>query len=193
MLSLAGSVALVLAGRAVWPLFAARLVTGLSSGAAFSAGTAWLRELSHPPFGTASDHTIARRAAVAMTIGFALGPLVPGTLAQWAPLPRVVPYLPHIALMGIVLLALPAAPETVSDGASGTIRRALPNLRSGRFRGIVAPTAPWVFAAPAIAFALLPSVVGADRASDGVALTARDHDALRARRRHGSAAGAPPG
>jgi hypothetical protein len=32
--------------------------------------------------------------------------------------------------------------------------------------------APWVFAAPAIAFALLPSVVGADHATDGIALTA---------------------
>jgi MFS family permease len=32
--------------------------------------------------------------------------------------------------------------------------------------------APWVFAAPAIAFALLPSIVGAGHASDGVALTA---------------------
>lgn len=32
--------------------------------------------------------------------------------------------------------------------------------------------APWVFAAPAIGFALLPSVVGAEHASDGIALTA---------------------
>jgi len=32
--------------------------------------------------------------------------------------------------------------------------------------------APWVFAAPAIAFALLPSVVGADQATNGVALGA---------------------
>ena len=32
--------------------------------------------------------------------------------------------------------------------------------------------APWVFAAPAIAFALLPSVVGAEHAADGTALTA---------------------
>ena len=32
--------------------------------------------------------------------------------------------------------------------------------------------APWVFAAPAVAFALLPSVVGAAHATDGIALTA---------------------
>jgi hypothetical protein len=40
------------------------------------------------------------------------------------------------------------------------------------FRRTTAPMAPWVFAAPAIAFALLPSVVGAARATDGIALTA---------------------
>jgi hypothetical protein len=32
--------------------------------------------------------------------------------------------------------------------------------------------APWVFAAPAIAFALLPSVVGAQHAAEGIAVTA---------------------
>ena len=36
----------------------------------------------------------------------------------------------------------------------------------------MAPTAPWVFAAPAVAFALLPSVVGAARAADGTAVVA---------------------
>lgn len=48
----------------------------------------------------------------------------------------------------------------------------MPGVRSARFRGIVAPIAPWVFAAPVIAFALLPSIVGADRATSGIALTA---------------------
>jgi hypothetical protein len=52
------------------------------------------------------------------------------------------------------------------------VARALPALRESRFRRLVAPMAPWVFAAPAIAFGLLPSVVGADRATDGIALTA---------------------
>jgi hypothetical protein len=37
---------------------------------------------------------------------------------------------------------------------------------------VVAPLAPWVFAAPAIAFALLPSVVGAAHAANGIALSA---------------------
>ena len=36
---------------------------------------------------------------MAMTIGFALGPLVAGLLASGRPIPGVTAYLPHIALM----------------------------------------------------------------------------------------------
>ncbi len=171
-LSLAGTLALVVADHAVAPLYAGRFLTGLGSGAAFGAGTAWLRELSRPPFGDATDHAAARRGAVTMTIGFAAGPLVSGLLAQWAPDPGVVPYLPHVALMLAVLALVPGAAETVVRGGGGAISRALPSLRQPRFLRVVAPTAPWVFAAPAVAFALLPSVVGAAHATDGIALTA---------------------
>jgi hypothetical protein len=198
--SLLASLLLMAARWGVAPLFAGRLLAGMSSGAVFGAGTAWLRELSRPgrcrwrgdecrsgshptasdshrrrpPLGRASDQTAARRAAVAMTSGFALGPLVAGLLAQWAPAPTAVPYLPHVAVMAAALVLLRGARETVT--ADGRGRRALrlsaPGLRSPRFRFVVAPMAPWVFAAPAIAFALLPSVVGAGQAADGVALTA---------------------
>ena len=70
-------------------LFAGRLVVGLASGSAFSAGAAWIKELS-------ADRRMRTRcrgrarggpAGSAMTLGFALGPLVAGVLAQWAPLP----------------------------------------------------------------------------------------------------------
>lgn len=170
-LSLAASVLLATAGHTVALLFAGRLVAGLSSGAAFGAGTAWLRELSRPPWGAASDAAAARRAVIAMTAGFAAGPLVAGLLAQWAPAPATVPYLPHIALMVIVLMLLRSAPETVTRG-SRPLRLTPPGLRSARFRTVVAPMAPWVFAAPAVAFALLPSVTGAGHAASGIALSA---------------------
>jgi hypothetical protein len=42
-----------------------------------------------------------------------------------------------------------------------------PGVRHPRFRRHVGPMAPWVFAAPAVAFALLPSVVGANHAPTG--------------------------
>lgn len=171
-LSLLASVLLITARYGVVPLFAGRFLAGVSSGAAFGAGTAWLREASRPPFGAASDHTAARRAAIAMTSGFALGPLVAGLLAQWAPVPTVVPYLPHIAVMAVVLVALRDAPETVAAGERPGLRLTPPGLHHPRFRRMVAPMAPWVFVAPAVAFALLPSVVGAEHATDGIALTA---------------------
>ena len=174
-ISLIASVVLLAAGHEVPLLFAGRLLSGVSTGALFAAGTAWLREVSWPPSASsasAGTHVAARRAAVAMTAGFAFGPLVAGLLAQWAPAPEVVPYLPHIALMAMVLIGLRKAPETVEPGAGRAARLSLPGMRIARFRRVVAPMAPWVFAAPAIAFALLPSVVGAGRAADGISLTA---------------------
>src|SRR6202050_2016866 len=122
-MSLVASVLLTGATLSVALLFAGRLLAGVSSGAAVGAGTAWLRETSLPPLGRASDHTAARRAAVAMTSGFALGPLVAGLVAQWAPSPTVLPYLPHLAVMAVVLVALRDAPETVTAG-----RRRVPRL-----------------------------------------------------------------
>jgi MFS family permease len=171
-LSLAASLTLIAGAHTVALLFLGRLLAGVSSGAVFGAGTAWLRELSLPPVGDASPATAARRAAVAMTFGFALGPLLSGLVAQWAPQPRLTAYLPHIALMVAVLAAIGTAPETVATATGRRWRLSVPGVRHPRFRRHVGPMAPWVFAAPAVAFALLPSVVGANHATDGVALTA---------------------
>ena len=86
--------------------------------------------------------------------------------------PRVVPYLPHIVLIALVLLLLRNAPETVTPHTGRALRVSLPGIHSRRFLRVVAPMAPSVFAAPAIAFALLPSVVGAAHTEDGTAVTA---------------------
>jgi predicted MFS family arabinose efflux permease len=173
VLSLASSVVMVAGANSVTLLFVGRFVAGLSSGAAFAAGTAWLREVSLPPIGSADHSTAARRAAVAMTAGFALGPLLAGLLAQWAPAPTVVPYLPHVLLMIVVLSVLTNVPESVLRGVGERRVRVLAlGLRNPRFRRVVAPVAPWVFAAPAIAFAFLPTITGADRAADGIAVSA---------------------
>jgi MFS family permease len=172
VLSLLASLVLVLGADIVALLFLGRFLAGVSSGIVFAAGTAWLRETSPPPIGTASPGAAARRAAMAMAVGFGLGPLVAGLLAQWAPAPMVTPFLPHIALMAIVLVVLRNAPETVAQGARHRVRPSVPGVRSRRFLGVVAPMAPWVFAAPAIAVALVPNVVGANHAADGIALVA---------------------
>lgn len=172
VVSLLATISLAAGTHTVALLFLGRLLAGVGSGAAFGAGTAWLRETSTAPFGDADHSTIARRAAVAMTAGFALGPLVAGTLAQWAPAATVLPYLPHVALMIAVLIGLRGAPETIQPHQTASRAIGLPAASAQRFRRIVVPAAPWVFAAPAIAFALMPSVVGTAHAADGIALTA---------------------
>jgi hypothetical protein len=172
VVSLLASVSLVAGTHAVALLFLGRLLAGVGSGAAFGAGTAWLRETSLPPLGDADQSVVARRAAVAMTAGFALGPLVAGTLAQWAPAATALPYLPHIALMIVVVVGLRGVPETIRPHEAASRAISLPPASARRFRRLVVPVAPWVFAAPAIAFALLPSIVGTEHSADGVALTA---------------------
>ena len=171
-LTLLASLALIGGNDSIPVLFVGRLLAGLGSGAALGVGTAWLRELSSPPFGDAETQSTARRAAVAMTLGFALGPIVVGLLAQWGPAPLVVPYLPHLAIMVVVLVLVSWAPETVQSRGPTASRPIPSGADTRRFRWVVAPMAPWVFAAPAVAFALLPSIVGAGAATDGIALTA---------------------
>jgi hypothetical protein len=172
VLSLVASVVLAAGGGHPGLLFGGRFLAGLASGAVFSAGTAWLRDVSVPPIGAATSAVAARRAVIAMTAGFGLGPLAAGSLAQWAPAPTVTAYLPHIALMAVVLMVLPLAPEALSPRSNSIAWLRAPGIHDPRFRRVVAPMAPWVFAAPTIAFALLPSVVGADHATGGIVLTA---------------------
>jgi Major Facilitator Superfamily len=171
ILSLVASATLLAGTHTLALLFMGRLLAGLGSGAAFGAGTAWLRETSLPPWGDASAATAGRRGAVARTAGFAFGPMTAGVLAQWAPSPTVLPYLPHIALMALVLALVWRVPETSEPHATAEPSGVPPHSRA-RFVRVVLPMALWVFTAPAIAFALMPSVVGAARAADGVALTA---------------------
>jgi predicted MFS family arabinose efflux permease len=131
-------------------LFAGRLLAGVASGAAFSAGSAWLKELSPGAAG-------ARRATVSMTAGFAASPVAAGLLAQWAPAPMIVPYVPHLALaaMAIPLIAWQSESSARIPPAGG--RAAV--LHDRRFRSVVAPLAPWVFGSAAIPLAYLPSLV----------------------------------
>src|SRR5271169_6391325 len=84
------SLALISAGRAL---------AGLCSGAVFGSATAWVQELSR-----GTGHS-ARRSALALTAGFGLGPVTAAVLAQWAPDPLVLPYLPHLAI-GVVAASM---------------------------------------------------------------------------------------
>ncbi|HEX3733387.1 MAG TPA: MFS transporter [Mycobacteriales bacterium] len=157
--SAAASGLLIAGGSAVGLLFAGRLLAGAASGAAFSSGAAWIKELS--PSGGTGSSAGPRRVTVTMTAGFGGGPLVAGLLAQWAPTPTVVPYLPHLALLVVALILVLRTPETrtaVPRAGQGW-QVGLAELRGPRFRSVVLPLAPWVFGSASIALAYLPSLV----------------------------------
>lgn len=175
-LSVIASLSLIVGAHSLGMLYLGRFLAGVCSGAAFAAGTAWIKELSLAPYDErAGEQAGARRAAIALSAGFGLGPLVAGLLAQWGPDPLVTAYLPHLLVMSIALVTLIGAPETVfSDGRRGSLAGVsrVPSVGHHRFRGIVVPAAPWVFAAPSIAFAVLPGLVSHQTGSYQVAFAA---------------------
>jgi MFS family permease len=118
-LSPVATLLLVLGHESLTTLAAGRALAGLCSGAVFGAATAWVQDLSQ---GEASS---ARRAALALSAGFGLGPVVAAFLAQWAPGPLVSPYLPHLVIGVAALLILAPTPDArpgtaIAGGEAGT-------------------------------------------------------------------------
>ena len=170
--SLVGTVSLIFGGLGVGWLFAGRLVSGTASGAAFSCGAAWIKEISAGRSG--SEGRGPRRATVAMTLGFGIGPLISGTLAQWAPEPTVVPYLPHLALLLLAFSLMRRSPETGKPNDHGRTQASSPprGASGRRFLTVVVPLAPWVFGSVAIAIAYLPGLVADHMGGYAVVFTA---------------------
>jgi hypothetical protein len=163
LLSVVATAALIAGEHTLALLYVGRFLAGICSGAAFAAGTAQIKELSVAPYDPlASEQAAARRAAIALSAGFGLGALVAGLVAQWAPDPLVTAYVPQLIVMAATMPLLAGAPETVADrGPVPPLRRMLriPSAGHVGFQRIVAPSAPWVFAAPSISFAVLPVLV----------------------------------
>ncbi len=154
-------------------LYAGRLLFGLCIGIAMAVATTWVKELSGPPHDPGADAGAgARRAALALTGGFGVGPLVGGLLAQFAPLPMELPYLVHIVLMVPAVWALVRAPETCPSGPRSS-RSLLADLKvpaaaHPRFVWLVLPAAPWVFGAASLSFAVQPTTLGGAVGSYGL-------------------------
>ncbi len=144
---------LVVAPHSVAALAAGRALAGLCSGLVFGPATAWVQELSPDPAAS------ARRTALALTAGFGSGPVVAAVLAQWAPDPLVVPYLPHLVI-GVVaaVLILPVA-ETATVRRTPGRRWPPAAVRRRDFWLALAPGAPWVFGSASLAFVVLPQEV----------------------------------
>lgn len=148
------SLLLIAADSSLFVLFGGRFLQGAVSGAVFGVGSAWVAELSTDP------STAGRRAAVAMTAGFSLGPLMSGLLAQYVAAPTTLPYLVHVALVVAGLAAALSLPETVvpSTGPSTHGPLLKPGDRSTVLT-VLAPLAICVYAFPSVVITAVPLLV----------------------------------
>ncbi|GAB3312562.1 MFS transporter [Epidermidibacterium keratini] len=160
------TVLLMVGGTSAPLLYVGRLLAGLASGAGFSAGTAWAKESAPGPHG-------ARRAVIAMTAGFGLGPLVAGLVAAVASPPEVIAYVPHLVITAVAVLVVaasaasaPAHDSSVPVGDSSIAAF----VRDPRFVRVIVPLAPWVFLTASVALAVLPGAVA--RPGSGVLFSA---------------------
>ena len=109
VVGIASTVAFAAAAGTAW-LFAARALSGFSTGLAAGAATAWIAELCRDR----GRGTAARIAAAANLFGCAAGPLLGGLLAQFASAPLRLPFLVYLALLGVTAGVIVFAPETVA-------------------------------------------------------------------------------
>ena len=165
LLALTGSAVLAAGGGSAAQLFVGRVFSGLALGLVMAVGTAWIKELSTAPFDTDADAGAgARRAALVLTVGFALGAAVAAAIAQSGTAPEVLPYLVNVVLCALALTLMWSAPETRTRAAHpGRLRDDLriPAAAHRRFLFVVAPLAPWVFGTAASAYAILPVLFSA--------------------------------
>ncbi|PQZ95058.1 MFS transporter [Arthrobacter sp. MYb227] len=173
-LSMAASLTLMGVAWGPAPLFVGRLLAGAATGLAMAAATSWVKELSQRPWDAhAVPGSGARRASLLTSAGFCLGPVIGGILVAAVPGPDFVPYAVHILLCIPLLFILLKLPETRErQGASAQIN-AGPKAASvaavahaggrKRFWAVIAPAAPWVFAAATMGFVVIPEMVPAMR------------------------------
>ncbi|GAA5029195.1 MFS transporter [Actinopolymorpha pittospori] len=164
-LSLAASAVLAGGVAGAPAIYAGRLLAGAAAGVAMAVGTSWAKELSQPPYDPAADTgSGARRASLALTLGFGLGAGVAGVLAQWGPWPMVTPYVVHVLIVVPALLAVVRAPETRPRTPEAAARSLWADLRipaagRRRFVRVVVPMAPWIFGSAGVAYAVTPELV----------------------------------
>ncbi|MGA4842022.1 MFS transporter [Streptomyces sp. G45] len=117
-LNLLSTVVFVLGAVVPGLLLPGRFLTGVSAGALLAAGSAWIKELSGGVPGA------GRRAGLFVSGGFASGGLVAAVIAQWAPVPLVTAYVPHVLLAAVALALARSAPESLGGALSHPPTRA---------------------------------------------------------------------
>lgn len=136
-------------------LTAGRMLTGVAVGLVLAAGASWLKEVT-----PAADGAAARRATVATSAGFGVGPLLSGPVAEWLPGPDTTALILHLVM---ALVLTPLVWVTPDAGHRTDSRLRFPaSARSPRFVFSVALWAPWAFGLATTSFAVLPPLVTAD-------------------------------
>ena len=160
LLAIAASVVLAFGAHGFGVLLAGRLLYGLATGSVMSPGSVWVQELSSPATG-------ARRATLALSAGFGLGPLVSGLIAEFAPAPMAWPYVVHVIGMVAAFVVVRTVPETAPGARGATAGMPAPSARRALARrewAVLAellPVAPWAFGFPAVTIAILPGLMRA--------------------------------
>lgn len=154
MASALASVVMMLGRDSVAALFVGRFLLGAISGVVFVAASAWMQEVEP----STDPLWPSRLTSMVLYGGFGGGPFVAGILAQWAPWPLALPYLFHIALVGLGLWAMSRVPEVGFVRRAGPIRPdlGLPPGTRRPFLQVVAPTALAVFGFASLSLALFP-------------------------------------
>ncbi|MBM7368096.1 MFS transporter [Gordonia hydrophobica] len=154
-----GSMLLAAGEHSVPLLTAGRVLSGIALGLAMAVGGTWIKELSDRAGDPPSSG--ARRAALSLTAGFGVGAGLAAVLAQWAPLPGQVTYLVNIALAIASFALIWTTPETRHRPTEGRLldTMTIPSAMTPRFWLVVAPVAPWVFGACAMAYAVIPALM----------------------------------
>jgi MFS family permease len=124
-----GSVLFAFAQSVAW-LFVARGVQGAALGATAGTAVAALVELEP----AADAGRAAMGAVLGQAGGAAVGPVLAGVLAEWAPAPRVLPYLVGLTVTAVVGVAVLRAPEpSVPSGSWRLQWPSVPAISRGRF------------------------------------------------------------
>ncbi len=171
MVALGISVGLfLLAGSMGW-LYWARILSGFGNGIASGTGTAWLAEL----YGSKDRTHATLIATCANFVGVAIGPLLAGTLAQYAPLPLQLPFIAYLLLLVAVTICIGRTRETVEHPVTQfsqiSIRPRIGVPASIRNQFIApALTAFGSFALGGFYFALLPSILSQDLGQENLAV-----------------------
>jgi hypothetical protein len=141
----AGACGLFLAAHGAGLLFAARALSGVSAGAATSAGGAALVDLQPEGSGRAPVVTSA-----AILLGLGLGGLGTSALVQYAPAPTHLVWWLLLGVCAVAAVAVLAIPET-APGRPGVLASLRPRVAVPRqARGTFAVALPGMIAAPAL-------------------------------------------